>query len=263
MKETMGSVTRELGCMILTAVLLALSGQVQAKDVNLWSYYKFGPFVTEYQGANIKQGLVLDLARLLDKRSYGLYTFIPKVIPRKRLDRYIVDGTPAVVVFVNPSWMQDNVKTKYYWTAAILRDKNEIVSRMFGQDPKRIRFNDVNSFKGMTFGSVFGRRIRGVDELVKRGEIKRIDVAGEDQNLKKLLAGRIDLMTAPNSMLRFLIKNMSLEGQIYFSPKPLFSYTRHFMVTKNMRDVYQFMDQFTKYADTDKEWLEIRKKYGL
>lgn len=220
----------------------------QTKEIQLWTYYTFGPFVTSRENNSVKQGLILDLAKLLEKRSNGKYRFMLSVFPRKRLYEYISRGQQAMVLFVNPAWMQDKAKTKCLWTSKILTDRNEIVSRISGKDPKQIIYNNVESLKGMVLGGVIGRRYKGIDDAVKNGEIERIDVVGEDQNLKKLLAGRIDFITAPESMLKYLIQELNLEGQLYFSPNPLFTYTRHFMVTRDLKDLYEFMENFTKKA---------------
>lgn len=252
------------------AFFLILSGssasadmQAQGKTFNMWTYYDFAPFVTEKEGFLVKKGLIFDLARLLEKKSNGKFRFVISTLPRKRMDGYLRQGHQAVVVFVNPSWMGNNAETKFFWTTKILEDQNEIVSRASGKAPNRVNYVDINSLAGMKIGGVLGRQYRGIDDAVNRGEIIREDVLGEDQNLKKLVAGKIDFLTAPRSMLKFVARELKLDDHIYFSPTPLFSYTRHFMVTRELGDVFDFMENFSKDADKDDHWTALKEKYCL
>ncbi len=249
--------------LICSALIRTSCVHAGSTDIKIWTYYKFGPFVTESRNTSVKKGMTYDLAKLLSKKSRGKYRFIPSVFPRKRLDKFIDEGQQAVVVFVNPRWMQDKAKTKYLWTSSILSDRNEIASRMSGKSPNRIVYSDIHSLKGLVLGGVTGRRYPGIDEAVKLGEIVRFNVTGEDQNLKKLVSGRIDFMTSPHSMLKYLIRKLDLENQVYFSPTPLFTSTRHFMVTRDLIEEYEFLDNFTLGADSDPDWINIKRKYGL
>lgn len=244
----------------LVIVIMALAGPAHAGEVEVaaWSYYKFAPFVT-----GEKKGLMYDFVALLNEGAVGRYRFTAELLPRKRLDYRIAGGEQGIVLFVNGVWMGDPEQKRYLWTPPILSDRNEVISRMSGQKPVRVIFDGPASLGGMRLGGVLGRKYKGLEEAIARGDILREDARGADHNLKKLLFGRIDIMSAPGTMLHYLVREMALEDKIFFSPNPLFSHTRHLLVTKKLEEVHGFLDGIVAALPENARWQAIKEKYGV
>lgn len=241
-------------CLILLFVF-PVSSHAAERIINAWTYYDMPPFVTG-EG----QGLVYDFVELLNGHVEGDYQFQVMIYPRKRLDSQLEEGEQGIVLFVNWAWMGENAKTKYLWGPVILTDRNEIIS---GTD-RRVEFDgSAGSLKGLLFGGLLGRRYPGLMVAMERKEIIRVNARTEVQNLKKILHQRIDVTTMPQSQLGYHIKNMQLDGQLHLSETPLFSYSRHLLVTKKLQSEYAFITAFTKGLSGNNAWRIILQKYGL
>lgn len=248
--------------LILTFVLLMISYAAHAHDdekvIPAWTYYEFGPFIT-----GKGKGFTYEFTELLNKsvKQVGL-RFEVVVYPRKRLER-ILTQRPGVVLFVNPIWMHDKEKTRFLWTPPILWDRNEILSRMKGITPAKIKYEGIESLNGLTMGGVLGRSYKDIDDAVAKGNIVRDDAPRESQTLKKLVIGRVDFMTSAGSLIRYLVKDMGLEKDIFFSPNPLFEYSRHILVNKKLEKESTAIFYFVSKLTETPEWKRLIEKYGL
>lgn len=251
---------KQIKVFITTSVLLCVmfvslpaTGSAQ-KLVAVWTYYDFPPFLI-----GERQGLVHDFIGLMNHHAQGRYRFELGVYPRKRLDMKLESGEQGVVLFVHWSYMGDGERTKYFWGPVIMPDRNEIVSRA---DRKVVFDGTAASLKGLRFGGVLGRRYPLLKDAMERGEIYRENSHGEEQNIRKLLAGRIDATTIPKPVLHHFVKTMGLEGRLYVSPTPITVYTRHLLVTKGLRAEHEFLSRFVRDISDNAEWRRIMKKYG-
>ena len=243
---------------LLVSVLLCLLSftSVRAeKAVTLWSYYRFPPFVTGEQ-----KGLSYDFVRLLNRYSEGLYQFNLQLLPRKRLDKLLSEGAQGTVLFVHWSWMGDKEQSRYLWTPAFLLDRNEII---YHRNNPVFYDGSADSLKGLTLGGVLGRRYKGIDPLVDNGEITRVDVSGEDQNIYKLLHQRIDVTTMPASMFFYLRQQLDSERELLSAQKPMSEYSRHILVSKELHEVHAFLSIFNQWVAADLRWQQTLIRYGL
>ncbi|WP_163830846.1 hypothetical protein [Spartinivicinus ruber] len=151
---------------LILIFFIILSPHILAKPevVSLYTYHNHPPFIN-----GIDDGLTYDLVNLLNIESKGKYLFTLKVLPRKRLDKKIVNDGSWTVVWANPEWFNDHYKTKYRWLS-ILEDASTVISRV----EDSIEYKGPQSLKGLTFGAMAGHKYLGIDELVRKGEIKRI-----------------------------------------------------------------------------------------
>lgn len=228
------------------------------KLIQAWTYYEFGPFITDKH-----KGFTYDFVDLMNKalQKHGL-EFEVVVLPRKRLD-LTLNKEEGIVLFVNPSWMRDKNQNKYLWSPPFLTDNNAIVSRTNGKSPTKIIYKDLDSLKGMTMGGVLGRSYRFIDKAVADGHIIREDASKESQTLQKLVLGRVDFMTSSNSLIKYMIKDMKIEKDIFISPTPLFEYNRHILVTKQLEKESKVIFKFISELNENPDWLHILKKYDL
>ena len=100
-------------------------------------------------------------------------------------------------------------------------------------------------------------------EAMERNDIIRVNAGTEEQNIKKLLHNRVDVTTLSKSKLNQHIGNMQLEGQLHISKVPLSSYTRHLLVTRNLKSEFTFISEFSADLAENVRWKVLLKKYGL
>ncbi|MFT5708069.1 MAG: polar amino acid transport system substrate-binding protein, partial [Oceanospirillaceae bacterium] len=196
---------------VLTTIFLCLSNIAFAKAevITLYSYHNHPPFVT---GAN--SGLTFELARQLNEQAAGRYLFQVSIVPRSRLNYYLkgwIKGEcPShecednwLVPWVNPKWgFIKGLRDNYLWHE-LFSDENVIVSH--ASNPWV--YKSPESLKELVFAGMRGHRYVGIDDLVKTGDIIRIDGNRERDNLLKILEKRVDATVLPSSTMRYLFKN--------------------------------------------------------
>lgn len=220
----------------------------------VWSYYDFPPFVT-----GPGQGLLYELVERLNNYARGGDHFVLKLYPRKRLDSLLAEKKQGIVLFVHWSYMGDADKRKYLWGPALVNDSNMIVSRI----NQKVYFDgSAASLRGLRFGAVLGHRYPRLQQAIELGEIIRQNTSGEAEALRMLLAGRVDVISAPKPVLYHLNKTMQLEGQLFISPIPRLSYSRHIMVTDGLAPTHELLTQFVQQLAADRSWQATLASYG-
>lgn len=126
---------------------------------------------------------------------------------------------------------------------------------------KKIEYNGSDSIKGLVFGGMAGHKYIVIDDLVSKGQIKRINGDHERGNLRILLEGRIDFTLLPNSTIKYLTKEMNIGNKIYLAKKPYQEFTRQFLMPKDRKDLKHFISKLE--INENKDWKNITKKYGL
>lgn len=224
------------------------------QKIRVWNYYEVSPFTMNGRG-----GLAEDFVKLLNKEGKGKFHFQLETIPRARLNLYLSKNLQGIVLFVNWAWMGKESKKKYLWTPSILTDHNEIISSM----ENKIFYEGPDSLNGLKFGAVRGRKYKNLETKFAVGEIHRYDINKENQVLGMILHQRVHVTSQPHTIAVSLIRKMGLENKIFFSPKPLFSFSRHIMITKELPIAHSFLSHFALNLDSNEEWKQIMKKYGL
>ena len=231
--------------LILSVFCLCLSSVVTAKPetVTIYSYHNHPPFVT-----GPDSGLTYELARQLNEQAAGRYLFQVSIVPRNRLNHFLKGWIQGVcpsseckqdwlVPWVNPKWgFIKGSRNNYLWHK-LFSDANVIVSR--ASDP--LVYLSPASLKGLVFAGMRGHHYVGIDDLVKTGEIKRIDGNRERDNLLKILHKRVDATVLPASTMEYLLANdqgikMQAE-QFKVGDKKHQSYVRQIMLPETRNDL--------------------------
>jgi len=252
-------INKAIPTFLLTLIVLLLSCPLLAKEkVTVWSYYEFPPFVTSLLG---KTGLSFDFVEMLNLfEDNDRYEFELKIVPRKRLDNYLANGNAGVVLWVNPLFFNDANKTRYSWTNRVLEDEQSFISR--ASDP--FIFKDAKSLMqpGFILGGIRGHMYAGIQDEIDGGLIKRNDVNQEKQNIGMLLTDRVNTFLIPYTAMRYYEKTMKLSGKIYYSPKPLNSYTRNILVNHNAV-VFKFLSETVDELPRNEYWKVLLHQYNL
>lgn len=239
---------------VLVVGLLFSPALAQGTKVVVWSYYIFPPFIVTGS-----QGLNQDFIDLLNGEARGEFLFHLDVMPRKRIDLHLERNEPGVVLFVNPTWIHPPGHNNVVWTPPLFADRNAIISNV----SRKVHYDGPASVRGLIMGGVFGRKYKGLEKAIARGDIIRKDTNDEELNVLKLAERRIDFMTAPESVLHYLVARLGVEDRIYFSPTPLFEYTRHLLINNGSPELETFLVNVINTLPENPVWQEIRERYFL
>ncbi len=242
---------------IFSFILLSLFASLShaSPTVTVWSYYEAPPFKTNENNA----GLAQDFVDLLNQMAQQTFLFQLHTIPRSRLNHYLDNGKNGVVLFVNWAWMGKTSKQDYFWSEALMQDRNEIISSVH----KPVNYDGPDSLANLNFVGVRGRRYSKFEALITSGETTRTDVNNEEIALTMIVAGRVDFTSQPKSLALALKKKLKLGGKLYFSPKPLFSFKRYIMTSKNLPQVHAFLLALSKDIQNLPQWQALLKKYDM
>lgn len=223
------------------------------QKVTVWNYYLTPPFYN-----SDSSGLAFDFVNILNELTTQ-YEFELNSVPRARLNVYLNKNKQGIVLFVNKLWMNDDSNTQYLWTPAILFDQNEVVSSV----ENKVNYKNPDSLIGLKFGAVRGRGFKPLNSHFTSNKIKRVDVNREEQLLKLLIKGRIDITSLPRTSVNYLCQSLDFKGKLYFSPMHLYSFSRHIMITPRLDNVHSELLNVVNKLNTNLGWQAILKKYQL
>ncbi len=220
-----------MGKITLLFLLVFFSSFLVAKqEIIVYTYHNHGPFIIE------NKGLSFDLINYLNQNQ-NEYNFKLKIIPRKRLN-YILEPwinkecvnekkchKDWMVLWVNHNWNfgEDSLKN-FLWTP-LLKDTNIIIS----SSKNKFEYINPYSLVNRSFAGIDGHRYIGIDDLVEKGLIKRIDGKSEVKNLELLIKQRIDVTILPNSAFIYYKNANSKFKTLYSSKTPQQVYMRNIM----------------------------------
>ena len=243
----------------ITFTFSLTSSHLASKEViTLWSYYDYPPFVT---GMADKKGLSFDFVEMLNLFNADQdYQYTLEITPRKRLDSYLKSGRKGAVLWVNPVFFADVKRQKYRWTKALLQDEQSFISR--SKTP--FIFENAQSLMkpGFVLGGIRGHLYGGIQDEIDAGKIIRSDVSYVKQNIGMLLKNRVDSFLIPFTTMKYYEKEMKLSHKIYYSPKPLNSYTRHILISHDDK-VYGALNKVVNQLEKDDYWMALLAQYGL
>lgn len=240
--------------LIFFIFFIPLSVFAQKKEIVVWNYYLSPPFFISKNN-----GLAYDFVSLLNKEFEDKYIFKLRNLPRIRLNRELSFEKEGIVLFVNWKWMGKNSKEEYLWTKKILDDKNIIISHI----DKKISLEKNITLNNLVFGGIRGRKYKVLESFFITKQLKRYNVDSEEQVLNMIIKNRIDITTQPFSIATAISKKMNIKDKIYFSPIPLFTFSRYIMITPNLEYIKTPLDKFIQDLILDDNWQKILGKYEL
>ena len=249
--------------MILRTVLLCLLVLLLAPTavavgptgaVVLYAYHLKPPFITDLER---RQGLYFDFADYAN-RKLGRTALWLEYEPRRRLERTVFSpGFDGAVIGVSPIWFKDKDEILFLWTPSLMHDRDEVVSRR--RQP--VDYTGPRSVDGKIFGAATGYYYFGIDELVKKGKIRREDTVSEQQNLRKLLLGRLDFAIVSRSTLDYLMRQPGQANRFHISPKPHDDYDRRILIALSRPELLAELKPLMEAMPSDPEWQAILARY--
>ena len=255
-KAFRGSIFSCIGIFFAAALAIFGASQAFAKDVLVWVYHDFPPFVIDVEN---REGLSFELADRLTEISDGDYNFQVDVLNRGRINHFVQSDVPGIVLWTNPLWFGDKTKEKFLWSTPLFHDSAAVIS------PKSapIDFSAPTDLAGLRMTGVRGHRYAGLDELVADGQIQRIDMGSEEQQVLFVAHGRADVSVLAELAARFYVKSHGLSERVHFSKMPHSTFGRVILVQPQMRDEHAFIEQALKQLAQDPSWQEKLKSFGV
>ena len=236
----------------MRAMLNLNNSEVSERTIRIYSYQNMPPFIV---GSG--KGLTYDLAEYLNEKLKGDYKFVVFRLPRNRADRLVDKSAKGLIPWTSPAWHGDPDETKYKWTPGYTDDSNCIISP--ASNP--FEYNGPDSMKGKTMGGLIGYFYLGLDDLVQKGEFKRIDVSNVRENITRLTTNRIDTALVTESTARYLVSELNLKEKIHFSTKHHQEFHYQMMSIANDDALNNKLSSVTKNMMQDKDWLNRLAKY--
>ena len=216
-----------------------------------------------YADSGMAKGFFIDLLREISMRA-GYDTEV-KLYPVKRMESYLesgeVDGATALV--------QTEKREKYL----IYSNTPVMVSRLtvFVRKGEEFPFKSVNDLKGKKIGFLLGYRTDSyeLEKSIREGSVTVEEAVGYDQNLKKLIKGRVDCILTTEQLTWYHANELGIAGQITALDPPLSSHSVFIAVsknTKNINDVDDFMRRINAAFNTvvsDGTYMQLQKRYKV
>ena len=239
---------------ILLAMLLALPFNARsAENVRLWVYHNFPPFITD---AVQEQGLSFDLARRLSEMSDGAFDFQVEILPRARINRNLKAGDGGLVLWTNPAWFGDAGRTNYLWSHGIMIDGYALIS----PSGSPILYQDLEASPPLQFAAVRGHRYVGIDELVERGAVNRVELPSEASLISFVAAGRANFGIVGRSLANYYANT---SDDLFISGTPHDSFYRHVLISRSRPQLHQFINAAFKELIESRDWDAVLQGYGL
>lgn len=249
---------------VLTLVSL-LASTSYAAEIKLYMYHKQPPFVID---ESIQQGLVYEVASLLNKQSDSSANYQVEVMPRPRLNQELDgwrDGSCQsgarncdnnwVVFWVTPKWgWGANAEQQFRWVD-LFRDADLLVSH-------KAQPVEVATLPGHVFGAVRGHKYPPeIEDPIINGELVRQDGNNEGDVLDRLANNRVDVTMIQQSALDYMYRHdervQALQEHLHIAEFK--NFTLQVMIPNDRADLEQQLSDLTRTP----EWRSLFDRYQI
>lgn len=188
----------------------ALVSNLNAEEVRV-GFHDFPPMMIKQSNT----GIYKEIFQELTKRTGDNY--VPLYSSAARINELFIKGAVDIEPGIAPIW---RAHTSVPGVFSIPFKKSEVI--LLFAPGKGFSYQGVNDLIGRDLGAVRGYHYSGFGDLITSGKIKRVDSVSEEQLIKFLGAGRINVILIEKSVALFhmsLHKNLQSleEGSVYES----------------------------------------------
>lgn len=179
-----------------------------------------------------------------------------KIIPWKRCV-YLIENREADAI-LDISRNENRLETMIFPEEPISSSE----SVLFYKTGKTYRFDDLNDLDNLTIGTILGYEYNL--EFLNAENFSREPVTTVEQNIGKLLLGRIDMFISNRSVGLFTIMNMGKSSEITYLPEPVSGGLNYLAFSKkesNISLARSFSEELKKFKKTA-EYAAILTRYG-
>jgi polar amino acid transport system substrate-binding protein len=183
---------------VLGLVLLCSSLLAETKTITM-GIYDWEPYVSKKQENHGLLSEIIDVA--LERMGY---TVVIKVIPFARIIEDLKTGN----IDISPAISQNDERSKNIYFTSPVYD----LSMGFIYKKGKINYNNIDDLKEYKGGIMAGTF--WAQELEAAG-IRYEEVTEQEQNMKKLISGRVDFVCMPKEIAFYLIKTLGEDPSDY------------------------------------------------
>lgn len=179
--------------------------------------------------ANINEGIIHQISQELTHETKITFRFM--VLPRARIERYLLDGRIDIITFFNPSWTAN--REQYLFSEPTFTESNLVIT-LAGSAFQPSQWSDLEGPIGTHRGYVYPAAF---NEAVDNGTVFRDDVDVPRQNYMKLQANRINGFVLSDIIYAYDLKeNPELSANTKASEWRLTENSIHWLMLKNHAD---------------------------
>ena len=163
--------------------------------IEILTHYSYPPYIVSKS-----EGLSFELASYLTQASKGRFKFVVVLVPKNRLMHNLKNTHwKGIVPWVTPIWMQELQGRRFIWSETLFEAGDVVVSRK----ARAIEWRSPADIYGLRFGGILGHSYSDLDMAFLENKILREDAPDLVSNLKKLEAGRVDVLFAPDYAIKY------------------------------------------------------------
>ncbi|MEH6632697.1 MAG: transporter substrate-binding domain-containing protein [Halopseudomonas aestusnigri] len=204
-------------------------------------------------------GRVIDLVRHGMERLGIEVEF--KLLPWSRAINGTYEGRYDALL--KPFWNPERHKHMDFSREVLLHETIVLYKRKsspitFNGDWHSISQHKFGVIQGYSYGRIF-------DKLRKLWDLQTDEATNVEHNLKKLVAGRFDLLVGFQSYTEGNIKKFGLQDQVEQLPYIIDSVEAHIAFTKkkDLKDIREKFDQQIRWMRANNVYKELSKKYNV
>lgn len=238
---------------LLSISLMGLGTAVSAAEkIQLLTYYTSPPFAVDMVPA--AGSYTLRLAHWLSQWSGGRFEFVPRQVPRLRLDLMLANPEwRGVVAWANPQWFADAEQQGLLWSSVLMRDRDLRVSRQ----ADKVLFAQGHPLRAARFGGISGHQYQYLEAEFRSGLLVREDAQNELSNVLKLQHKRVDLILLQASSLPYLRAQLpDFARWAYVDPQPQAEFERFLFTSRNNPDLLAFLNQALPNLVKNPAWIQ-------
>lgn len=238
---------------LLSISLMGLgTASLAAEKIQLLTYYTSPPFAVDM--LPVADSYTVQLAQWLSQWSGGRFEFVPRQVPRLRLDLMLANPEwRGVVAWANPLWFPATEQQGLLWSSVLMRDSNLRVSRQ----TDKVLFADGHPLRAARFGGISGHQYRYLEADIRSGQLLREDAQNELSNVLKLQHKRVDLILLQASSLPYLSAQLpDFARWAYVDPQPQLKFERFLFTSRNSPDLLVFLNQALPHLAQDPRWAQ-------
>lgn len=216
-----------------------------------------------YEEDGVAKGFFLDVFREAAKRAG--YNIRFTLYPMKRLEANLQSGNIDGTVHITHTKKRE--KFIIYSTSPILSG----YSLVFVKKGREFPFKTINDLYGKKIGVILGFKVmnEAFETAIKEGKIMTKPVSKHEQNLKKLIAERIDCLIGTKNLTWYRANELGLAGQLVALDQPINEVSVYFAISKHTKNIAAppafmgAMNNALESVKSDGTYEKIQMKYKL
>lgn len=221
-----------------------------------WPPYEF---VTGLPGNECMSGFSTDVILAVMKKMNVVAAERIEQFPWARGEKMVIDGSLDMLYTAATS--EKRAKIVHYPTESLVESAWSFFIRI--EDSEKLKYDTFNDLKGKRIGVVRAYSYTPEFWAFIAAEKNYEEVAGDEQNVNKLMYKRIDYIVMDYGNGLYLINKMGLTGKIVPLKKPIANVSLYPIFSRNTVDK-EFVDKFSeelKSFKTTQEYKSIYNKY--